>query len=163
MIINENKEIGRIGAGNLRPTGAPKGYYAVLQYSPFEAIGEAVDKTWRVSLLTVRVLGKMLVGDASVKNISGPISIAQYAGYSAARGIDWYLWFLGIVSISLGVLNLLPIPLLDGGHLMYYAVEMVKGSPVSEAVQVLGQRIGIAMLGALMMLAIYNDIIRLFR
>ncbi|GMR07174.1 MAG: sigma E protease regulator RseP [Gammaproteobacteria bacterium] len=158
---SKNNSIGFIGAANQRPAGRPKGYFAVLQYSPFKAIGQALDKTWRVSLLTVRVLGKMLVGDASVKNISGPISIAQYAGYSAAIGMGQYLAFLAIVSISLGILNLLPVPLLDGGHLMYYAVEMVKGSPVSEAVQMFGQRIGIALLGALMILAIYNDIVRL--
>jgi regulator of sigma E protease len=108
------------------------------------------------------MLGKMLTGDASVKNLSGPISIAQYAGQSAQNGIAAFLWFLGIVSVSLGVLNLLPVPLLDGGHLMYYLVEFVKGNPVSESAQIIGQQIGLTLLFGLMILVFYNDIMRLF-
>ena len=103
----------------------------------------------------------MLAGKASVENLSGPISIAQYAGQSATIGLAAFLGFLGIVSVSLGVLNLLPIPVLDGGHLLYYLVEFVKGSPVSETAQLIGQKIGIAMLLALMSVAFYNDILRL--
>lgn len=115
-----------------------------------------------MSALTLEMLWKMVVGEASVKNISGPISIAQYAGQSASIGFTSFLSFLAIVSVSLGVLNLLPIPVLDGGHLMYYLMELVKGSPVSEHAQLLGQRIGIAVLLMLMGLAFYNDLTRLF-
>ena len=97
-----------------------------------------------------------------MENLSGPISIAQYAGSSAQVGIAQFLQFLGIVSVSLGILNLLPIPVLDGGHLMYYLVELLKGSPVSEGAQLFGQRLGIAMLFGLMGLAFYNDLVRLF-
>ncbi len=114
-----------------------------------------------MSWLTLRVLGKIVTGQASYKNLSGPISIAQYAGDSAQSGVAAFLWFLGIVSVSLGVLNLLPIPLLDGGHLMYYIMELLKGSPVSDSIQVVGQQIGIALLLCLMMLVFYNDIMRL--
>ena len=113
--------------------------------------------------MTVRMLGKMLTGQASLENVSGPITIAQYAGYSAAVGLVQFVGFLAIISISLGVINLFPVPLLDGGHLLYYFIELVKGSPLSEQAQMLGQRIGIALLAALMALAFYNDIARLFR
>ncbi len=106
------------------------------------------------------MMGKMVMGEVSVKNISGPITIADYAGQSAKMGVVAYLSFLALISISLGVLNLLPIPLLDGGHLLYYVVELVKGSPVSEMAMEFGQRIGIALLGTLMVFAIYNDLNR---
>ena len=121
----------------------------------------AMQRTWDMSWLTLKVLGKIIIGQASYKNLSGPISIAQYAGDSAQSGIAAFLWFLGIVSVSLGVLNLLPVPLLDGGHLMYYLVEWVKGSPVSESIQLIGQQIGIALLLCLMILVFYNDIMRI--
>ena len=115
-----------------------------------------------MSVLTLRVLGKMLIGEASVKNLSGPISIAQYAGQSAGIGLVAFLSFMAIVSVSLGVLNLLPVPLLDGGHLMYYLIEFVIGKPVSEATQILGQQIGLVLLLGLMSIAFYNDIVRVF-
>ena len=121
----------------------------------------AIKKTWDMSWLTLRVLGKIVTGQASYKNLSGPISIAQYAGDSAQSGVAAFLWFLGIVSVSLGVLNLLPIPLLDGGHLMFYIVELIKGSPVPDSVQVVGQQIGLTLLLCLMILVFYNDIVRL--
>jgi regulator of sigma E protease len=104
----------------------------------------------------------MITGNASIENLSGPISIARYAGQSAELGLSAYLGFLAVVSVSLGVLNLLPVPVLDGGHLMYYLVELVKGSPVSEAAQLVGQRLGILALLLLMSLAFYNDLARLF-
>jgi len=104
----------------------------------------------------------MVSGRASVENLSGPISIARYAGESAAIGLSTFLAFLGVVSVSLGVLNLLPVPVLDGGHLMYYLVEAVTGRPVSEAVQLAGQKLGILLLLLLMSIAFYNDLIRLF-
>ena len=114
-----------------------------------------------MSVLTLKVLAKMISGDASVKNLSGPISIAKYAGQSASIGATALLTFLAIVSISLGVLNLLPIPLLDGGHLVYYIIEFFTGKPVSDSIQMTGQQIGIVLLFGLMGLALYNDFVRL--
>jgi regulator of sigma E protease len=134
----------------------------VVRHGPLKAIPEALKRTWEVTTLTLRTLWKMVSGRASIENLSGPITIAQYAGQSAAIGLATFLGFLGIVSVSLGVLNLLPVPVLDGGHLLFYLVEVVKGSPVTDAVQLAGQKIGIVLLLALMTLAFYNDLIRLF-
>jgi regulator of sigma E protease len=134
----------------------------VVRYGPLEAVPQALSKTWEVTTLTLRTLWKMISGRASVENLSGPISIAQYAGQSAAVGLITFLGFLGIVSVSLGVLNLLPVPILDGGHLLFYMVELVKGSPLSETALLIGQKIGITLLLALMSLAFYNDLVRLF-
>jgi regulator of sigma E protease len=156
--IEAGEVIGFIGAANQPPDML----IAEESYSLFPAFAKALVRTWDMSWLTLRMLGKMLTGDASVKNLSGPISIAQYAGQSAQNGFATFLWFLGIVSVSLGVLNLLPVPLLDGGHLMYYLVEFVRGNPVSESVQIIGQQIGLALLFGLMILVFYNDIMRLF-
>ena len=121
----------------------------------------AAAKTWQLSALTLRMIGKMITGEVSVKNLSGPITIATYAGQTASLGIGAFLYFLAVVSISLGVLNLLPVPMLDGGHLMYFLVEMVKGSPLSDVVQAKMQQVGIAFLLVLMTLALYNDVMRL--
>jgi regulator of sigma E protease len=133
----------------------------IERYGPIEALGESIDKTWRMSWLTLKVLGKLVVGEASVKNLSGPITIARYAGISARVGFEQFITFLAIISISLGVLNLLPIPILDGGHLFYYLIEMLKGSPVSETTEVIGQKIGVVLLFGLMSIAIFNDLLRL--
>jgi regulator of sigma E protease len=133
----------------------------IERYGPIDALGESIDKTWRMSWLTLKVLGKLVVGEASVKNLSGPITIARYAGISARVGVEQFITFLAIISISLGVLNLLPVPILDGGHLFYYLIEIIKGSPVSESTELVGQKIGMALLFGLMSIAIYNDLLRL--
>jgi len=134
-----------------------------LEYSAPAAVSKAVVKTWDMSTLTLRVLWKMVAGEASLSNISGPITIATYAGVTASIGLISFLSFLAVISVSLGVLNLLPIPMLDGGHLFYYLIEIIKGSPVSEAFELRGQQVGIAVLGLLMSIAIFNDIQRLFQ
>ncbi|MEM7563008.1 MAG: sigma E protease regulator RseP [Pseudomonadota bacterium] len=131
------------------------------RFGPIDALLEATEKTWKMTWLTLRVLGKLVVGEASVRNLSGPITIAHYAGLSAKIGIEPFLGFLAIISISLGVLNLLPVPMLDGGHLFYYIIEIFKGSPVSEAFEIAGQKLGIVLLFCLMSIAIYNDLLRL--
>ncbi|MEY3122757.1 MAG: RIP metalloprotease RseP [Nitrosomonas sp.] len=154
-------EIGKAGI-------APKIEHAVLEdllvttsYSPFVALVKAVLKTWDMTYFTLRMLGKMVTGDVSLKNVSGPITIADYAGQSAQMGMVAYLGFLALVSISLGVLNLLPIPVLDGGHLMYYIIEMIRGAPLSERVMEIGHQIGMGLLITLMLFALHNDLLRL--
>lgn len=133
----------------------------MLQYGPIEALGLAVNRTGSLSWLTLGMFGKMLTGGASIENIGGPVQIAAGAGATLALGITAYLGYLALISISLGVLNLLPVPVLDGGHLLYYFVEIIKGSPVSLEVQAAGQRIGLALLLLLMGVAFYNDFTRL--
>jgi regulator of sigma E protease len=154
--------IGRIGAAPKPSDELPEELRATLRYSPWAAIPQAVEKTWEIGSLTILMLGKMLLGEVSAKSISGPITIAQYAGYSAQIGFTPFLNFLAVVSISLAVLNLLPVPVLDGGHLLYYFIELVRGKPLSEQAQALGQQIGIVALVGLMCLAFYNDLARLF-
>lgn len=128
---------------------------------PLAALGKAVQRTWDSSVLTLKMLGKMLVGELSWKNISGPITIADYAGQTARIGIISYLSFIALISISLGVMNLLPIPVLDGGHLLYYSLEVLTGRPLSERVGEIAQRAGVGILMALMVVAVFNDIVRL--
>lgn len=154
--------IGRIGAAPEVDEAEFERLVTQVRYAPGEALYRAAAKMGEVSLFTLRMLGRMVVGDISLKNLSGPITIADYAGQSAKVGWLAYLNFLALISISLGVLNLLPVPILDGGHLMFYLVEIVKGSPVSERALDIGQRIGLALLFTLMAFAIYNDITRLF-
>jgi regulator of sigma E protease len=161
QITVEGETFGRIGARVDSAYQSDNSLRTIESYSVVESLSRGIIKTFDMSLMTLQILGKMIVGEASVKNLSGPISIAQYAGTSAELGIVAFLNFLAIVSISLGVLNLLPIPLLDGGHLFYYMIEFFKGSPVSESIQIIGQQIGIAFLFGLMGLAFYNDILRL--
>ena len=157
----DDENIGRIGVRPAINNDLYDSYYALEQYSIHLAILRAFHKTWEMSVLTLKVLAKMITGDASVKNLSGPISIAKYAGQSASIGMTQLLTFLAIVSISLGVLNLLPIPLIDGGHLAYYVIEFITGKPVSDSIQITGQQIGLVLLLGLMGLALYNDFVRL--
>jgi regulator of sigma E protease len=160
--VRENgKEIGRIGAAYKANQSEQDKVMTTVSYSPWVAAGKAITKTWETSIFSLQMLGGMLTGDVSWRGMSGPVTIASYAGQSAQIGWKAFLGFLALVSISLGVLNLLPIPVLDGGHLLYYIVEVFKGSPVSERVMEIGQRIGLALLGLLMACAFYNDINRL--
>jgi len=154
-----------IGLAGLRLAVDPqeaKRLAITVRYDFFEAVVQGARKTWELSVFTLKMLGRIFTGEASVKNISGPLTLADFAGQSAQAGILVFVGYLALISISLGVLNLLPVPLLDGGHLLYYFIEVVKGSPVSDRVFEVGQRIGMAMLAVLMALALFNDFSRLF-
>lgn len=154
---------GHVGvAGPLVPEGFFDSLKVEQRYNPLAALGQGLERTAEMSWLTLRAGWNMLIGNVSLKNLSGPIDIAQYAGYAAEGGVTSFLEFLAFVSISLGVLNLLPIPVLDGGHLLYFVAEGVKGSPLSERTEALGQKVGIMLLLALMGFAVCNDLIRVF-
>lgn len=131
------------------------------QYGPVDALLKAMKDTWRLMTLSIEMLGKLITGDVSVKNLSGPISIAQGAGTSAGYGLVYFLSFLALISVNLGIINLLPLPVLDGGHLLYYFIELLSGKPVPESVQEIGFRIGGVFLFLIMTIAIINDITRL--
>lgn len=162
-IETEGKSFGRIGAGVEIPKELINSLQVTYSLSPIDALKAAFEKTWFYSATTVEMMAKMLTGKASTNNLSGPISIAQYAGQTAEMGIVPFFKFLAVVSISLGILNLLPIPVLDGGHLMFFLIEAIKGSPVSETIQMYFQQLGMLMLLSLMIFAVFLDITRLFQ
>jgi regulator of sigma E protease len=162
ITLEDGSRVGRIGAGPLVPEDFYEKYRAEQRYGPLTAITVAIDRTWSMSALTIRMVARMITGDVSVRNISGPINIAQYAGRTASMGPAAFLNFLAVVSLSLGILNLLPVPVLDGGQVVYQLVEAVKGRPMSEKAQLVGQQIGIGILMLMMGFAFYNDLTRVF-
>jgi regulator of sigma E protease len=143
----------------IRPQEYDAPYDSLRRYGPIDALGVSAHEMWRLTSESAGMMWRM-VSQGATRSISGPVAIARYANESAQQGLAWFLFFLAILSLSLGMLNLLPIPILDGGHLLYYLIELVKGSPVSERTLVVGQYIGLAMLGGLMCLAFYNDLLR---
>jgi regulator of sigma E protease len=160
-VMEQGRPIGRLGITlEEGPQTWPAGLVETHRSGPLDAVGAGVAKTWEMSTLTVQMLWRIVTGQVSAKNISGPISIAEFAGISAYLGLTAFLAFLAIISVSLGVLNLMPVPLLDGGQVVYQLVEAVKGTPLSERAQLFGQQVGIALLVVLMSLAFYNDISR---
>ncbi|HUN69201.1 MAG TPA: RIP metalloprotease RseP [Burkholderiales bacterium] len=161
-VVENGTRIGRIGVAPRIPAADSDRIVIRVRYGPLDSLGKAALKTWDISVFSLRMLGKMLIGEVSWKHLSGPVTIADYAGQSAQMGWLSFATFLALISISLGVLNLLPIPLLDGGHLMYYSLEIIKGSPVSERAMELGQRVGLALLLFIMAFAFYNDFNRVF-
>jgi regulator of sigma E protease len=160
-LVQDGAVIGRIGASNQPVPGLLERYQVTYRMGLGEALPAALGRTWEYSALTLKVIWRVLTGEASIHNLSGPITIADAAGKTASIGFVYFLKFLAIVSISLGVLNLLPVPVLDGGHLLYFAIEAVKGSPLSDAAMLQGQKIGLVMLLGLMSLAFYVDILRI--
>lgn len=165
-VEDENNTSRRIiGIGPQKPDEASRKYYNSLifnnSYGFFEALPVAINETWRMTTVSLNMMGKIITGTASIKNLSGPITIAQVANDSASRGVAWFLGFLGLVSLSLGIINLLPIPMLDGGQILFLLFEKIKGGPLSEDFQLKGQTVGIVFLLCFMSIAFYNDILRL--
>lgn len=159
--VERGQAIGRIGVAVADSAKLHREMRTFVSYGVFAAGGKALAETWDKSVFSLLMLGKMLTGEVSWRNLSGPVTIADYAGQSARLGLDYYLKFMALVSISLGVLNLLPIPVLDGGHLMYHMIEVVRRRPLSERAMEVGQRIGLSLLFVLMAFAFFNDINRL--
>lgn len=162
QVTENNQSFGRLGASVKLDQKTLDEFLIKTQYSPLQSLQKSILKTWDTAIFSLKMLGRMITGQISIKGISGPVTIATFAGESASLGLNTFLSFLALVSISIGVLNLLPIPVLDGGHLMYYVVEILKGSPVSDQTMLVGQKIGFVLLGLLMTIAIFNDFSRLF-
>jgi regulator of sigma E protease len=162
VVDESGRKIGIAGLKLRIDPAVAKELAVTVRYGVVDAVAQGARKTWELSVFTLKMLGRILIGDASLKNISGPITMADYAGQSVQAGMLVFVGYLALISISLGVLNLLPVPLLDGGHLLYYLAEVVKGSPVSDRAFEVGQRIGMAVLAVLMALALFNDLSRLF-
>ena len=156
----DGRDVGRIRVETPAPGPLPDSMLTLRQYGPLEALAAATVKAWDMTVLQARMLWRMIMGQVSVKNLSGPISIAEYAGESASGGVLPFLGFLVLISLSLGFLNLLPIPILDGGQILYQLAEWIKGSPLSEQAQAFGQQVGIALLLLLMGVALFNDVAR---
>ncbi|MEL4246891.1 sigma E protease regulator RseP [Shewanella xiamenensis] len=157
---SDGKDVGVLGVSPAQAQW-PENMRLQLEYGPIESFAIAADKTWQLVVVSFKMIGKLFTGDVSVKNLSGPISIAQGAGNSANYGLVYFLGFLALISVNLGIINLLPLPVLDGGHLLYYFVEVITGKPVSEKVQEIGFRFGAALLLMLMSIALFNDFARL--
>ncbi|WP_371322712.1 RIP metalloprotease RseP [Dechloromonas sp. ZY10] len=161
-VSERGRTVGKIGVAVAEPEGGLRELRTFVRHGPLEAMTRAIDETWEKSVFSLVMMGKMLIGEASLKNLSGPVTIADYAGQSARLGLDYYLKFMALVSVSLGVLNLLPLPVLDGGHLMYHMIEVVRRRPLSERAMQIGQQIGLSVLLVLMAFALFNDLNRLF-
>ena len=160
-VTEHGRTFGRVGVSPKIDRGANEALFITVRYGVFESVPKAIGKVWDMSLFSLKMLGRMVTGDVSWKNLSGPITIADYAGQSAKLGWLSYVTFLALVSVSIGVLNLLPIPVLDGGQLLYHIAELIKGSPLSEQAMEIGQRVGFALLIGLSAFAFYNDVFRL--
>lgn len=157
----QGQRFGRIGVAVAEAASGGVSMFTRVRYGPIEGFAKAVRQTWETSVLSLQMIGRMFTGEVSWKNLSGPVTIADYAGQTAQLGLSHYLKFVALISISLGVLNLLPIPVLDGGHLLYYTIEIIKGGPIPERIMEIGQQIGLVLLALLMAFAFYNDINRL--
>ncbi|EMO5889217.1 TPA: sigma E protease regulator RseP [Proteus mirabilis] len=160
IALKDGSEVGQVGA-KLQVLPPDEQYLIMQQYNPFSALYEASDKTWQLMGLTVKMIGKLVVGDVKLTNLSGPVSIAKGAGMSADSGFVYYLMFIALISVNLGIINLFPLPVLDGGHLLFLVIEKIKGGPVSERVQDVCYRLGVMALMLLMGLALFNDFSRL--
>ncbi|CAG2143956.1 RIP metalloprotease RseP [Cupriavidus numazuensis] len=158
----EGEASGAAPAGKLGAALSQAVEMETVRYAPVQALGRAVGQVWNTSALSLKLLGKMLIGQASLQNLSGPLTVADYAGRAAHLGLQAFVSFLALVSVSLGVLNLLPIPVLDGGHLLYYCVEFLTGRPVPDHWQAMLQKVGIACILLLTSLALFNDVSRMF-
>ncbi|MGA1423105.1 MAG: RIP metalloprotease RseP [Steroidobacteraceae bacterium] len=158
----DGREVGRIRIQTPPPPPWPASMIEVVRFGPLEAVGEASVRAWDMTVLQAKMFWRMIFGQVSLKNLSGPISIAEYAGDSAQSGVAEFLGFLVVISLSLGFLNLLPIPILDGGQIVYQLAEWVRGSPLSDRLQAIGQQVGVALLVMLMGVALFNDFARQF-
>lgn len=157
-----DREVGRLGVSPSIPEGYRERMVREVQYGPVEGFFVGIERTWETTSLTLKMMGRMIIGEASLQNIGGPVTIGEFAGESAAIGITAFLFFLGLISVTLGIVNLLPIPVLDGGHLMYLGYEALTGRAVSDYAMAVGQRIGIVFVIGIMSLALYNDFSRIF-